>query len=513
MSIRKSHAGVALAFALACLMAEASWAVTGCNLGCPTWKNGTCVAACSTACGIISVWDSGVSTCAGAGSFDLSQTEFLNTCSNIVGSCTNIKVPPFRFWAEGEYLKAGNSGCPDLVATQSLGNGDLDFGQPAVPAHGHWSIYQANWGNPAANGDGCVSTSASQRTVGEMSFPDGPAEGTAGHKGWYGIASVPASPADGSYDFNAITGAATCGASAGNDIPVINIPALTITTPVRAPGSCTGNLTPTQDNVANANDATYFDVGITLANGSPDYYTEGGKNDAAHKLIAGTQILYTTGAAEPTSSDACTGNWTPAFDPISPAPKKAAAIVPWGTTTATISLPKAGGALYWLATRLVYTDAANPAAPWDPSVGTNGPRIFSAVSTHCGPVMFNGVITAVTYDSVTATRTPSGVVVNWKTSTENDTTGFVVYRSTSASGSENMAEAAPFVDSVGPGTPYTATDTTVASDHSRTYYYFVQEYTMSGPGTKSDVVREHPAAVQGTATSAGGRARSAHRNR
>lgn len=474
------------------LMVSGSFAATNCNLGATPCSGAAPARGCQGGPPPSApIAHPTLSPCAGGGSFNFTGTQYATTCSNFGGSCASIAVPPFRFWAHDNYGGAtgANSGCQILNATSDVDwfvNGLLD-GLTANPAAaGRWIAYQANWVGPAIDGG-----AAGARTVIEASAPITTVEGTVNHSAWYMLASM---SNVGGYDFDRITGV-TGGCSAA-DVPTAPVPSVSI---VGRTAACTGNPTATTG-TNNAVDGTnYGDVSINISDVAGQWFSEGGRN-AAPALITGFQIVYKA-APEPTSSVYATGGWLPVRDPGTPT--MAMGLVPVGTAGAiNVTLPKAVGSA-WLAARVVYSGGAavNPTGTFDPA--TAGPQVASPVGLHCGPVQFGGIITAVTFDSITATRTPQGVLVRWTTSFEDDVNGFVVYRTANPAGSTDSSDAVlPWASAHGPGMAYEFLDS--GANGSDAYYYVIQEQTFSGPGASSAVVPAQGLSDGGTA---GGRSR------
>src|SRR5438128_1030479 len=98
---RRVRHTLAIVLALTIVALSGSSALAGtCNLGCAA-----CTSYCAGGCQASqSVWHSSWSPCHGGGSFDLTGTEFENTCGDPenTGACT-VSVPPLRFWAYGVY--------------------------------------------------------------------------------------------------------------------------------------------------------------------------------------------------------------------------------------------------------------------------------------------------------------------------------------------------------------------------------------------------------------------------
>lgn len=437
-----------------------------------------------------------VSPCTGGGSFNFTGTQYATSCSNFGATCTNILVPPFRFWSYDNFGggSGANSGCQILNSTSDQDwfvNALLDGLVTNPAAAGRWVAYQANWVGPGVDG---APSGAGLRTVVEVSAPIAAMEGTVNHGGWYLLTSAPNA---GGYDFDTVTGVTGgCGAA---DVPTTPVPSLTI---VGRTAACTGNPTTTLATPNAIDSANYGDVSINLSDVAGAWYSEGGKNSAP-PLIAGFQIVYKA-MTEPTSSLYGAGGWLPVRDPANPS--MAHAVVAVGTAGAiSVSLPKTATTV-WLAARVVYSAGAavNPPGTFDPT--TSGPQVASAVGGHCGPVNFGGVPTAVTFDSITATRTPQGVLVRWATSFEDDVNGFVVYRTANPAGSTDSADAVlPWASAHGPGAAYEFLDS--GATGSGAYYYVIQEQTFSGPGASSAVVAASSLADGG---SVGGRSRAKH---
>lgn len=430
-----------------------------------------------------------LSPCGGGGSFNFTGTQYATTCSNFGGSCANIAVPPFRFWAHDNYgdVAGANSGCQILNGTSDVDwfvNGLLD-GLTANPAAaGRWIAYQANWVGPAVDG-----APAGARTVVEVSAPVATAEGTVNHTAWYMLASVSNA---GGYDFDRITG--VTGGCTAADVPTAPVPSLTI---VGRTTACTGSFVMTMGTNNTTDGTNYGDIQINLSDVSGQWFSEAGRN-AAPDLVAGFQVLYRP-APEPTSSVFATGGWTPVRDPATPS--MARGVIPVGTVgPVTVTVPKTVGPV-WLAARVVYTGGAavNPLGAFDPA--TAGPEVASAIGAHCGPLSFGDAVVAVIFDTVSVTRTPQGVRVRWTTSLEDDVNGFAVYRTMNPSGSTDSTDAVlPWISAHGSGLAYEFLDR--GATGSETYYYVVQEQTFSGPGASSAVVQS-----LGPSGASGGRSR------
>lgn len=420
-----------------------------------------------------------------------------------------MRTPPIRY---GHYnnWKTGNSGCIDLAATATLVNSVNDV---AWGTAGYWFMYQGNWANGLGSGaDGFPAAAAGElRTVLEASFVDTPAEGTINHRSWYMVASTNVTN---DYDFDTVKGGTGCTPAT---IGPVAVPPLTINGAV---GGCIGNGTPTGGNDNAVNPTGFFDIGVTFTNPSPNYYDEVGINTPGKPLIAGYQVVYrggtgVTGASEPTSSMFAAGSpatqlWSVAMDATDPTKP---AFFARGTATGNVALPKTGACApsascwYWLATRIIYTDASINVLPV--TAGSNL-WLASEVSSHCGPVVAGTV--AVSYKSVNAERTNGGVRVTWETFSEDDTAGFQVVRSTGTTGTENIETLPSRIEARGAFSPYELLDYTVASDLGTTYTYYVQEITTQGLlGDRSASVTVPGEVVPETAGAVGGRTRGKSR--
>jgi hypothetical protein len=459
-------------------------AASGCNLGATP-----CPGASPYGCGggnpaPVSVWHSGFAPCAGGGSVNLTGTQYAMTCSNFGGSCANVSVPPFRFYSYDNYSGAGfNSGCQNRNAPSSVDwyvNSDLDL-SIATPG-GRWLFYQANWAGPAVDGP-LPPSLAGTRTVIEASditnFMPAPPYSevpSVNHGAWYVLASVDFQ--GGEYSLDRVTG--VTGGCAAGDVPTAMVPSVTIQGRTLA---CTNDPTATTGTNNSVDGTNYGDIQVNLSDSTGQWFNETGRN-AAPNLIAGFQIVYKS-APEPTSSNYATGGWIPVRDTANPT--QARGIIPQGAAGPyTVTVPKAAAPL-WLAARVVYSAGAtaNPTGTFDPA--TAGPQVTSKVGPHCGPVNFGGIVTAVTFDSITATRTHKGVLVRWTTSFEDDVNGFVVYRTSNPAGSTDSADAVlPWASAHGPGLAYEFLDS--AATGSDPYYYVIQEQTFSGLGASSAVV-------------------------
>ncbi len=315
---------------------------------------------------------------AGNGSFNLIGTHYETTCS-CAPSCV-VDLPPVRFWQYDAYA-AANNGCQ----RQDNCVAGVEWMVNATPGNtGHWYLWQPNWAGPDV--DGCYTTAVPRpayRTVVEVASVDRRPgfEGTFNHGSWYVLASVPLTVG---FNFDTITGGTGC-----TPAEVVKQPVRGVTV-VGLGGPCTGSGVSMQSMLPDI-DPGYFDVQVTLDDPGPHWWNETGQ-DGAPQLIAGYQILYTTGP-EPTTSDYVTGNWRPVHDPVN-APL-ALGLVPLGNgSPITVALPITDPLTdYWLATRIVYRDASeNPVGTFDPALGTPsnpvGPQIASPVSGHCGAVHF-----------------------------------------------------------------------------------------------------------------------------
>ena len=211
------------------------------------------------------------------------------------------------------------------------------------------------------------------------------AGGDARSRVWYVLASVPLTN---SFDFDQITGATGCSPAEVVQQPVPGVTIVGRTAPCTRSSVATLSTTPDRT-------PGFFDVAVTLVDPEPDWWNETGM-DGAPALIAGYQIVYTTGA-EPTTSSYTIGGYRPVREPGNA--RRALGVVPRGTSVpVTVALPDLGvGTRYWLATRIVYVDSTeNPLGPFDPAAGTPaspvGPQITTEVSGHCGPVLGRGRI-------------------------------------------------------------------------------------------------------------------------
>lgn len=129
--------------------------------------------------------------------------------------------------------------------------------------------------------------------------------------------------------------------------------------------------------------------------------------------------------------------------------------------------------------------------PTDPAY--HGQAVFIGGTSSC-------FLLSVSYDWVTASAMGSRVVVRWATASELDTVGFVVYRSSDASGAGAVALPG-FVPAHGAGADYEYVDET-----PQTSFYFVEEHTNAGRGDRSPIV-----SVGSEAGPAGGRQRTTRR--
>lgn len=481
--------------AVVLLLASPALAATNCNLG-PSPCSGPGVShGCAGGPPPSSpIAHPTISPCSGGGSFNFTGTQYAATCSNLMGNCANISVPPLRFWAHDNYAgpSGANSGCQLLNTTSDVdwfANAVLDGLASPGAADGRWVLYQTNWVGPAVDG-----SAAGARTVVEISAPLSTTEGTADHTAWYMLASMSNA---GGYDFDRVTGV-TGGCTPG-DIPAAPVPTVSV---VGRTAACTGSPTPT-DARANAVDGVnYCNIDIDVSDTAGQWFSEAGANQAP-ALIAGFQVVY-AGAAEPTTSNYASGNWQPVRDPANPT--LAMGLIPVGATGPfTVAMPKALGMAY-VAVRVVYAAGAtaNPTGTFDPLSAT-GPQVTSAVGGHCGPIRF-GHPDAVSFDTLTASRSADGVWVRWTTALEQDVNGFVVFRSANPAGSTNPADAVlPWMPAHGTGLAYEFLDRSATSP-SDSFYYVIQEQTFSGPGVSSAVLPVNPAGTDGGVS--GGRSRA-----
>lgn len=498
-----------------------------CNLSSPSvLPQGGCsgTPACSSPAGPdVAVIHATTSPCVTAapssGGVDMRGTAWENTCCDFFGKggCT-VDLPPFRYWQFNRY-KSANIGCVDTKSVSSFCNGKVDFGQGG--ANGYWFAFQASWGsNSGTEGqfDSAAPAPAQDRTVLELRYKTPcdatkvgcPETASASHTSWYAIASVNNSAAG--YDFDRVNGAnGDCGGTPrANMLKPIEVPGVSVTG-LTCPGDPAA---PVTKGTQNTTSAGFIDLDVSLVNGSPDYFTEAAvKNDAATRLIAGSQLLYveTTKGTAPMSSDYTVGGWKPVLDPANTA--NAANFIAWGATATTkVSVPKPGaGNVTWLANRLVYSDAGLSPGGSFPST-QNGPLVTSHVSAHCGAITF--LVLAVDYEKVDATRGRNGAVtVSWKTAKEINTIGFNVSRmeGTPSAGTGNVpvqlnASSEPVL-ARGAYNTYTFDD--LSADPSKTYTYYVEEVTSDiAGGSVTSVILPAQASTSEVGVS-GGRSRKA----
>ena len=377
----------------------------GCNLdGCPAPARPGCTP--STHCpgggdDAIAIVHASVNPCRGGGypggSFDLTGTQYEGLCISGDALCGTGCLPstPFplfpttlRLWqfndtATSGYL-VGNHGCQDQFCTQSIVNGGLDLltDPTCLLPVGFWLLWQANWFGPEMDG-----SPSNLRTVAEMSDLDLNGEGTKFHLSWYLTASVDVTAG---YDFDRVKGADRNGGCGPADPNATTVPSLTV---VGRTLPCINSSTPTLGSTNQA-DSNFFDVSVSFTEPTPAFFTEAGIADPMNRLIEGYEVLAAT-LTEPTTSahdPFSPSTWTPVGDPA--APSQALGTLRYGTRQATVALPKAGGASFWLATRVIYSDCGlNGSESAHPGCTPNGmwgssssPRLGSKVSSHCGPV-------------------------------------------------------------------------------------------------------------------------------
>jgi len=169
-----------------------------------------------------------------------------------------------------------------------------------------------------------------------------------------------------------------------------------------------------------------------------------------------------------------------------------------------------GGLVYEWREGVQVRRAAGPDPTWSPPTGAAGTTTYSAI-VRCGSlptceaaddvtVEVRACPLDVTFDTYSATLTAAGVILEWTTSLEAGTLGFVVERAPAATAPFTVVAAAP---ALGRGHVYTATD--AAGSASDGAWYRIVELTPAGRGTMTAAFR----ALESTSgRSRGRRARS-----
>lgn len=373
---------------------------TGCNLLSPPCPNGPsqsddCAGGCGNSVTLShasgNVCGANPSATAG-GSFNLTGTQYENTCRetqggpnpvctpSMRGPCTVLK-PRLRFWEYDDYGRA-NFGCRFWVERCWLANWKLDLNAPNPD--GRWRMQSVDWfsgANPHGV-DGCY-VGGTPRTVAEVSDVFPPVEGSIDHSSWYLVAAV---EYDGRFLFDRIKGG-DVPAAAGCAPPDVSAhPVSAVRIAGRDPAACIGNTTPTEITTTGG----FLDVTVEIADPTPPYYTEAGRHDPAARLLDGYRIFYKVGA-EPTTSDRQAGGWLPALDP---ATSQVLGTLAYGTRQRSVRVPVSGGQFIWFAARLVYADCslngskvADPScSPTSPFYNANDPVLGTQLGQHCGPV-------------------------------------------------------------------------------------------------------------------------------
>jgi len=397
-----------------------------------------------------------------SGGIDFGGTQYAGKCAG-QGGCTPVLQPALRFWEQDNFAsKDSGQALQDDAASGNfwMVNPNLDFGQSTVP-NTLWIIFQANWANTGV--EGCITGT---RNVAEVSFCDASAVSK------YVVMSV-ADPNIALFDYNAIVGAT--GTSA-NIVPLTDVP------------KPTGLPTIGAENTA---DTSQMDFPVTLAAGSNRWWTDvaPGANDPANQLVKGIEVLYQNASSLP--APACNsglGAWLPVHNPAIPA----ANLGPQAPGTFIVTVPKPAvgppSELTYVTARVVYVDAATScgvAQPClDPATQGTPTSCFNEIA---GPVDY-GI--AVSFASVAAKRElGSNVSITWQTTSESNTVGFTVERSSSMAGP--WTAVGGFVGAMGSGSSYKTIDQSAAP--SATFFYRVREMASSGAPSISSPIKVAPA--------------------